>query len=263
MHLELLVQQYKDNKDSGTEFIHHLLYECMKEVGNTDPFIRDQLAFNTFAQCMIDENIDNNVLDDLVYLCIGNLNINNSDICDDIFKRSFSVLFLMSILYRDNIRHLLTHSQLRSISKAVIEYFINEKDTRGFVHRKGWAHGIAHASDAIIEVIKNRNYDESFTLTILEGIKVNLFKLQNNDMPYIDDEDERMSGIIEVLLKYRRCHEDLIIHWINSLDILDKLSGNQDIAYYRKLKNIKDFKKSLYFIMDDYPNVQHIIKSSL
>ncbi|MGV2874444.1 DUF2785 domain-containing protein [Macrococcus capreoli] len=80
------------------------------------------------------------------------------------------------------------------------------------------------------------------------------------NIPYIDDEDERMSSIIVALLKYHKAEERIIVKWLSTLSISKTENGNQDISYYRKMKNIKDFKKSLYFMLEDYPNLQNSIK---
>ncbi|MGK0554654.1 DUF2785 domain-containing protein [Macrococcus capreoli] len=260
MKIKALIRQFNKQNNHTPEFIQRVINECLKNVGNTDPFIRDELAFNTFAKCMIEENIKEIELELIIQECIENIHIKDGVVNDEVFKRSFSILYLMCILFRDNQEEILSVNQYKKITISVIQYFNKENDIRGFVTDKGWAHGIAHASDAIIEIIKSRYYEDSYTNIIFEGVRNNLLKLQFNHVPYIDDEDERMSSIIVALLKYDNVEERIIVKWLSTLSISKTENGNQDISYYRKMKNIKDFKKSLYFMLEDYPNLQNSIK---
>ncbi len=68
---------------------------------------------------------------------------------DCVFRRSFSVLVLAECLERDNVQHLLPSAKVFDWGDRIASWYLREKDTRGYVPGKGWAHAIAHGADAI------------------------------------------------------------------------------------------------------------------
>ena len=68
---------------------------------------------------------------------------------DSVFRRSFSVLILGECIARDNKAGLLPSLKLLEWGDRVATWYLREKDLRGFVPGKGWAHAVAHGADAI------------------------------------------------------------------------------------------------------------------
>nr|WP_254250609.1 DUF2785 domain-containing protein [Macrococcus equipercicus] len=192
--------------------------------------------------------------------CLDNLTYRiNEKNNDNVFKRSFSALFLHAIVYSDNQEKFLSEMEYNVLIKGSIDYFINEKDVRGFVDGKGWAHAPAHTSDLIVECIKSQYYMKNFNGEILEGIEINLARLQNDYIPYIDDEEMRMSHIVIELLEKSLVTEQYIVDWIKLIKNKLETTKVKDIIYYRKAKNLNDFIKSLYFGAKNHPVLQKML----
>jgi hypothetical protein len=126
-----------------------LTAELTRMLGDTDPETRDGTAYPTLATW-----IERGVYDDLLSglgdgmaagLAVG---IGESG-TDSVFRRSFSALILDSCITRDNERPLVPGSKILEWGDRIATWLLRERDTRGFVPTKGWAHTIAHGADAL------------------------------------------------------------------------------------------------------------------
>ena len=69
---------------------------------------------------------------------------------DSVFRRSFSALVLAECIDRDNEQRLLpAGKRARAGATAIATWYLRERDLRGCVPGKGWAHTVAHGADAI------------------------------------------------------------------------------------------------------------------
>ena len=68
---------------------------------------------------------------------------------DSVFRRSFSALVLGECIGRDNQRPLVAGSKVLDWGDRVATWLLRERDLRGFVPGKGWAHAVAHGADAL------------------------------------------------------------------------------------------------------------------
>jgi hypothetical protein len=126
-----------------------LTAELTTMLGSPDPEQRDGTAYPALATW-----IERGVYDDLLPglgdgmaagLTVG-LGENGTD---SVFRRSFSVLALAECLARDNEKMLLPSARVFDWGDRVASWYLREKDIRGYVPGKGWAHAIAHGADAI------------------------------------------------------------------------------------------------------------------
>ncbi|MGG0645048.1 DUF2785 domain-containing protein [Sporosarcina gallistercoris] len=68
-------------------------------------------------------------------------------------------------------------------------YVRKEKDVRGSVDGKGWAHAMAHAADKLGEISKHRYIKEDELIELLEVLNV---KVLFSNSIFTHNEDERM-----------------------------------------------------------------------
>jgi hypothetical protein len=118
-------------------------------LGSTDPQLRDGTAYPALATWT-----DRGVYDDLLAglgdgmaagLAVGL----GEQGTDSVFRRSFSVLILGECIARDNNAALLPAGKILEWGDRVATWYLRERDLRGFVAGKGWAHAVAHGADAI------------------------------------------------------------------------------------------------------------------
>src|SRR5690606_23708200 len=95
-------------------------------------------------------------------------------------------------------------------------YVRNEKDIRGYVDSKGWAHAVAHAADALGEVAKHRYIREDDLLELFEVVNS---KVLFSDSVYTHNEDERLALAAFHAIDRGILGEQQISNWVNNLRI--------------------------------------------
>ena len=143
-----------------------LTTELTTMLGSPDPHMRDGLAYPTLATW-----IDRGVYDDLITglgdgmaagLTVG---LGEQD-TDSVFRRAFSVLVLAECIDRDNEQGLLPAGKLLEWGDRIASWYLRERDVRGFVPGKGWAHAVAHGADAIGVLARSPHFGRN-ELTVL------------------------------------------------------------------------------------------------
>ena len=129
--------------------LDELTAELTRMLGDPDPAQRDGNAYPALTTW-----IERGVYDDLLGglgdgmatgLLIG---IGERD-TDTVFRRSFSALVLGECVARDNRRPLLPGAKILEWGDRLTTWLLRERDLRGFVPGKGWAHAVSHGADTI------------------------------------------------------------------------------------------------------------------
>jgi hypothetical protein len=129
--------------------LDELTAELTRMLGSPDPAQRDGTAYPTLSTW-----IDRGVYDDLLTglgdgMAAGlRAGVGESG-TDSVFRRSFSVLVLAECIARDNSRPLLPGGKILDWGDRIATWLLRERDLRGFVPGKGWAHAVAHGADAM------------------------------------------------------------------------------------------------------------------
>ncbi|WP_043641931.1 DUF2785 domain-containing protein [Nocardioides alkalitolerans] len=126
-----------------------LTAELIHMLGSADPRERDRTAYPTLATW-----IDRGVYDDLLPglgdgIAAGLVTGIGEVGTDSVFRRSFSALLLGECIARDTRRLLVSGSRILDWGDRLVGWYLRERDDRGFVEGKGWAHAVAHGADAI------------------------------------------------------------------------------------------------------------------
>ena len=126
-----------------------LTAELTRMLGDPDPALRDGTAYPALTTW-----IERGVYDDLLAglgdgmasgLLVG---IGERD-TDSVFRRSFSALILGECIARDNQRPLVPGNKVLEWGDRVATWLLRERDLRGWVPGKGWAHAVAHGADSL------------------------------------------------------------------------------------------------------------------
>lgn len=192
-----------------------LLQQMLAHIGSTDAELRDHLIYRSFITLLSDNMLQTHQLqflfdtatsDEFLYSFIG------EEQTDSVFTRSFSALLVAGILTKDAELLVLEDPGLNTFFKKIGRYLLLEKDTRGQVEGKGWAHSIAHGADLATATIKHPKFDLQYAPSILHALKLTTWK----DVVYVDDEEERLVNIIEALLN-RGYSEEALIEWVEQV----------------------------------------------
>ncbi|MBU0941635.1 MAG: DUF2785 domain-containing protein [Bacteroidetes bacterium] len=229
------------------ESIVCIVKSMVEHIGSTDSELRDQLIYSSFYQLIIEKNkIEHELLNELLELCLSDLlfkGIGENE-TDTVFTRSFTTLLIALILYRDNEDNFLSQEMVFKIKDILLDYINLEKDLRGYVSGKGWAHSVAHVTDAIDELVKSPKIDKKFHLKIL---KVLWSKVFVSTSVYIHDEDERI--LIPILEMVNNGLEQVEIETlIQNVPLELKIQKEQleEEEYWFLYSNCKTFLKSFY-----------------
>jgi len=126
-----------------------LTAELTRMLGSPDPALRDGTAYPTLAT-WVDRGVYDDLLAGLGDGMAAGLRVGVGDTeTDSVFRRSFSVLVLAECIARDNSRPLLPGGKILEWGDRVATWLLRERDLRGFVPGKGWAHAVAHGADAL------------------------------------------------------------------------------------------------------------------
>ncbi|WP_036505954.1 DUF2785 domain-containing protein [Nocardioides sp. URHA0020] len=129
--------------------LDELTAELTRMLGDPDPALRDGTAYPALTTW-----IERGVYDDLLAglgdgMATGMLiGVGDTD-TDTVFRRSFSALVLGECIARDNTRPLLPGGKILEWGDRLTTWLLRERDLRGYVPGKGWAHAVSHGADTI------------------------------------------------------------------------------------------------------------------
>lgn len=236
-----------------------VILSMLKHIGSPDSELRDNLIYQTFCQFILESKLDNDLLIEILDICISDqflfkgIGEKNTD---SVFTRSFTSLLIALILYLDNRDDFLSRAKVLEVKDKLISYVHLEKDVRGYVREKGWAHSVAHAADAFDELVKNKKMKESNYPEIVKAI---LGKIYQAERVYIHDEEERM--IIPIVqMADNVLEKEVLESWIkNRRKELEKDKNElEEVNYWFLVANYKNFLKSLSLTIIDKPSLSSL-----
>jgi hypothetical protein len=129
--------------------LDELTAELTRMLGSTDPAQRDGTAYPTLST-WVDRGVYDDLLTGLGDGMAAGLRVGIGETgTDTVFRRSFSALVLAKCIARDNSRPLLPGGKILDWGDRIATWLLRERDLRGFVPGKGWAHAVAHGADAM------------------------------------------------------------------------------------------------------------------
>ncbi|GHO86629.1 DUF2785 domain-containing protein [Dictyobacter formicarum] len=160
---------------------------------------------------------------------------------DSVFMRSFSCLIIASILFNDSPDPHLSSSTITLVKEKLSHYAQEEKDWRGYVEGKGWAHAMAHLADALDECAQHPHMSNKDRQEIL----VLVSELATLDEPLYHEEDLRLAKIAYHIILGHQVDDNFISKWIEMCSI----SRDLDVESWMRIINAKNVLRSLYFLL--------------
>lgn len=224
-----------------------LVPAMLEHIGSIDSELRDDLIYSLFGRWILREGIVSEtqcreilaaILDEkhLLY------KIGEKD-TDSVFTRSFSVLLLPLLLIKHRRAPYLSLEELNALKGALLRMAREEKDRRGYVEGRGWAHAVAHTADALDDLAQCVEFGESELREILSVLRP---LITGNEFVYGFGEDERMATPVIALLRRELIPIAEMESWIRGL--VEVIEAEKSIpARQVKRSNVQNFLKSLYF----------------
>jgi|AntRauTorckE6833_2_1112554.scaffolds.fasta_scaffold00234_6 REP element-mobilizing transposase RayT len=222
----------------------------LEKIGDTDPVLRDELIYMIMANWIDKDIYSNKELKEILNICLDEdhlfYNIDSKE-DDSVFTRTFSALQIAMLIYKDNNLDYLTQKEFNETAKLVCSYYKKEKDLRGYIENKGWAHSAAHGADIFAEIANNKKVQTKTLKNVLDVVNS---KIKVDNYIYFNNEDERISKAVTAVIKANKLDDQYLSNWFNSL--LDIKEINNRNKKDTLISNIKNFLRSLYFnILED------------
>lgn len=216
-------------------------------LGSTDPELRDDIAYTVYANFLKCEMYSKEEVRAHVDVLLSNLEeeIGETE-SDSVFLRAFSILFLAEIVHNDNKKPLLDEDVVRSILAKGLWYLDAEKDPRGHVPVKGWAHALAHTADLMLVLGRNRQTMKEDLEKILQGISNKL--VHSTNWIYIHGEDERLANAVMAVFARDLVSEDFLKEWLKSFLEPEKSwnGAYMDEDQAKAFHNVRNFLRSVF-----------------
>ncbi|SCY43456.1 DUF2785 domain-containing protein [Alkaliphilus peptidifermentans] len=227
--------------------LYELALDMMSNIGSTDSELRDDLILTGFYHLIGDEKLSGKELKGLLDISLSDKHLFyklGEEEDDSVFNRAFTILVLQVIIdYHNSLgANLLSHEEMDSVYDKIINYIRHEKDLRGHVNIKGWAHAIAHSGDALRELAVCSYLSKQQLMGILEVIKE---KVSISNYVYINEEAERLVTAIVKVIERKELEDSEVIGWIRSFANIEIPSNYPEAHYFKE--NIKNLLRSLFF----------------
>lgn len=224
-----------------------LSLEMLDNIGSVDPQLRDSLILGMFLRVIIDKRISYEQMKEILKLCLSeeHLFCGVGKIEDDsVFNRTFTICIVEAIISVNNKaeEEFLNELEVLHVYEEVMRYFRNEKDLRGYVEGKGWAHSSAHTADALCSLAESKFIKHKELMEILEIIKE---KICVDTYTYINEEEERLINTFMCIYYKNIIRNEDIINWIYSFEYIKKSGKYPNEEHLRE--NRKIFFRSLFF----------------
>ncbi|MDF2908635.1 MAG: hypothetical protein K0R34_3956 [Herbinix sp.] len=242
---------------------YDLAIEMLQYIGDIDLEMRDDLVLTILCNWIMDKTLTDEEVKNLLLIILDTQHLLKGlgETNDTVFGRTFSVLLVATIIYRHRNDKFLSGDELLKAFQAVIQFYTEDQDVRGYVEEKGWAHGAAHGADALDEFARCEEIKGEGLLIIIDAIfkKVNI-----SHYGYTHFEEERMITAVKAVLGRNILTSTEVEAWIRSFCDFKKT----DVYHEDMVRevNINAFLKSLYFRLVDIPEYQSyaiIVKESL
>lgn len=213
-----------------------------------DPELRDEIAYTVYANWLKREMYSMEDIGSHVRQLLANLErgIGETE-TDSVFLRAFSILFLAEIVHNDNKQPLLEEDQIRSILARGLWYLLAERDPRGHIPVKGWAHALAHTADLMLVLGRNRHLNGKDLRKILDAIAKKI--VHATEYIYIHGEDERLASAIVEILRRDLIPADEVETWSKIFiapDGQDWKGVYTDEKRNRAYQNTRNLVRSIY-----------------
>lgn len=210
----------------GDRPLDDLTAELTVMLGAADPEVRDGLAYPTLATW-----VDRGVYDDLLIglgdgMAAGLAAGLGEQESDTVFRRSFSALVLGECIARDNERPLVPGGKVLEWGDRLATWLLRERDIRGFVPDKGWAHAVAHGADALGTLAQSPHLGKA-ELTVLLDVIADRLVMQVEQL-FTNGEPDRLAAATVHILRRGTVPMTVVEPWINRLAASAGARGSYD-----------------------------------
>ncbi|HET7577743.1 MAG TPA: DUF2785 domain-containing protein [Bacillales bacterium] len=246
---EQLISIRENDYDFSEYDLDDLTDRMMQAIGATDSELRDDLIHTTFGYLITEARLAREQMKQLLNVSLDEAHLFyriGEKGTDSVFTRSFSVLLVALILYADKEQAFLSEKEVFQAKRDLLSYTAREKDVRGYVEGKGWAHSAAHTADALDELAQSQWMGAGDLKEMLAAIQS---KILTAEMVYSHNEDERLALPVMAIFQRELLDESMILDWIGNFQAL--MEKEQEVLTAQEgmnlRLNVRNFLRSVYF----------------
>ena len=260
--ISLAKNDYQVPQGHTLENLTEILFSYLS---STDPELRDDIAYVVYANWLKRGMFTAEAIQSHVEKLSSNLDkgIGETE-SDTVFLRAFSVLLLAEIVHNDNKKSLLNNERVKKILEKGIWYLGAEKDPRGYIPVKGWAHALAHTADLMLVLARNRHIDGGDLWSMLATIGHKIVHSTNH--VYVHGEDERLASAVIEILRRDAISLNQVEAWAKSFtepDGKDWIRASMDEGRNYAFQNTRNFLRSIYFALikegEEFPERDQLV----
>jgi Protein of unknown function (DUF2785) len=235
------------NKVPEDHSLVELTSDLTAMLGATDPNERDAIAYSTLAG-WISEGVYDELLAGLGDGMASGLTVGlGEDGTDTVFRRSFSVLVLAECIGRDTEQHLVPADAILRWGDRIASWYVRERDLRGFVAGRGWAHAIAHGADAL-GVLASSEATGRLELTVLLDVIADRL-LVPTEHHLVHGEPDRLAMATMKILRRNLVGIEVLDPWVARLaehSVPDTEGGGAGGDPYFVTANVQGYLRALH-----------------
>lgn len=219
----------------------------VEQIGSLDAEVRDGLVYRLFTLYYSRSDLSDSLKQSIFDAMLEKSQMGLGEVgSDSVFTRSFAQLILAHAIQADQQQPSLQEEGVRQLFQQLPAYWGRERDARGYVQERGWAHAIAHASDLVKMSAEHPLFSTRQAVQQLQEVNA----LLTIGSVYIDDEMERVATAILSLFRHMP-DEWMAIEWLEQLDeqaSRDLALNGYTPSYFYSRTNRLQLMQHLYFM---------------
>ncbi|MGD9905240.1 MAG: DUF2785 domain-containing protein [Vicinamibacterales bacterium] len=229
-----------------------LLVEMNPLLASPDPVLRDEVAYSAAERWILrDQLVPPDDLRRLLALWSANLDVGLGNAGDDrVFGRSFSALCLSLLAARDVSAPFLGPDEFRRVLDRLLDYFVRERDLRGFDPTRGWMHAPAHTADALKFLARSTHFTAADLPRLLEAVRS---RLVTTDAVFAWGENDRIAWALHAAVRRPDADataiESWAARWTEDHQALWANGPLVDPVRFARVENAKQVLRSLVAIL--------------
>lgn len=194
-----------------------LTTDLVRMLGDPDPDVRDGLAYPVLATWL-----GEGVYDDLLsgfgdgiaeglFIGLG------EDGTDTVLRRSFCALLLAETVLREQVARVVHSDAVFRWGDRAASWLVRERDLRGYVEDRGWAHAIAHGADLVAALARSQHFGKLELTVLLDVVADRL--LTPTEYRLTHGEDDRLAFAVMTVLHRNLITIELLEPWVERLAV--------------------------------------------
>lgn len=214
------------------------LTDCL---GDSDPFLRDGIAFDALSAWMRDGRLDDDTLRSLEHKLLAQLH--GDDAAG--FRKPFAALVLSEVARTDRVHPWMTPEQRAHMADAAAAYLQSVRDYRGYVDGEGWRHGVAHGADWAMQLALNKALPSAQAMALLDAVGAQSMPTDNR--AYAFGEPTRLARAAVYLIARGDLDQATVSAWLGTLTkTLGARPGTDpQAAWWTRRANLENFLDAL------------------